>query len=398
MDYIISIYRRLIAATETHSVRSLESKITWDLRLIGIKGARGVGKTTMILQHIKLKHGQHLDACLYVSLDLVWFGTHTLVDLADDFAKQGGRYLFLDEVHKYPNWSQELKNIYDSYPELKVVFTGSSLLELLNARADLSRRAKVYTLQGLSFREYINFETGLNLGRFKLNEVLNQHVEISRNILEKVRPLSYFDSYLRLGYYPFYRDDVEGYHQRIEEVISMILEIELPLLRGTELSNVSKMKALLAIIAESVPFIPNISKLSERMGIGRVTLLQYFYYLEEAGLLINLYKDIHGIASLQKPRKVFLENSNLMYALSYEGTNKGNVRESFFANQLKKDHELQYSDRGDFLVNSRYFFEIGGKDKSSKQIEGMENAFIAADGIEYGFGNKIPLWQFGFLY
>ncbi len=398
MEELVEKFRFKLSRTSTDFVRSLGSDINWNARLIGIKGARGVGKTTMLLQHIKMNLTKVLDKTLYVSLDSIWFTNNTLVDLADDFVKKGGEYLFLDEVHRYDNWSQELKNIYDDYPMLKVVFTGSSLLQILNARADLSRRAITYTMQGLSFREYLSIETGQHFDRLTLESILSNHAKEATLINAKVKPLYYFDRYLKQGYYPFYKEELDLYVPRLEAVINMMLEIELPLLRGLDLAYVHKIKQLLLIISESVPFIPNVSKLSEKIGIARSTLLLYFHYLAEIGLTINLFKESGGISKLQKPLKVYLENSNLMYALTSSAANTGNIRETFFANQLGYTHKIMYSDKGDFLINEKYVFEIGGKDKSRKQIEGIENDFIAADDIEYGFQNKIPLWLFGFLY
>ncbi|MDI6046649.1 ATP-binding protein [Flavobacterium yafengii] len=398
MEELAEKYRLKLSYITTNFVRSLGSDINWNARLIGIKGARGVGKTTMLLQHIKLSLADELDKTLYVTLDSIWFSNHTLVDLADDFVKKGGEYLFLDEVHKYSNWSQELKNIYDDYPMLKVVFTGSSLLEILNARADLSRRAIIYTMQGLSFREYLSIETGQHFDRLTLESILKNHLKESTLINAKVKPLQYFDAYLKQGYYPFYKEELGLYVSRLEEVINMMLEIELPILRGLDLAYVHKVKQLLLIISESVPFVPNVSKLSDKIGIARGTLLLYFHYLAEIGLTINLFKESGGISKLQKPLKVYLENSNLMYALSPRAVNTGNKREIFFANQLGHTHKIMYSDKADFFVDEQYVFEIGGKDKSKKQIATIENSYIAADDIEYGFQNKIPLWLFGFLY
>lgn len=398
MEELVEKFRFKLSLTSTDFVRSLGSDINWNARLIGVKGARGVGKTTMLLQHIKMNLAKELDKTLYVSLDSIWFSNNTLVDLADDFVKKGGEYLFLDEVHRYDNWSQELKNIYDDYPMLKVVFTGSSLLQILNARADLSRRAITYTMQGLSFREYLSIETGQHFDRLTLESILSNHTKESTLINAKLKPLYYFDTYLKQGYYPFYKEERGLYVSRLEEVINMMLEIELPLLRGLDLAYVHKIKQLLLIISESVPFIPNVSKLSAKMGIARGTLLLYFHYLDEIGLTINLFKESGGISKLQKPLKVYLENSNLMYALTPTAANIGNIRETFFANQLGYAHKIRYAEKGDFLINEKYIFEIGGKDKSMKQIEGIENSYIAADGIEYGFQNKIPLWLFGFLY
>lgn len=398
MEELFEKYQQKLQFTPVKFVRSVMDEINWEAKLIGIKGARGIGKTTLLLQYIKLKLADSLEQTLYVSVDTLWFNTHTIVELATDFVKKGGKYLFLDEVHKYPGWAQEIKNIYDEQPNLKIVFTGSSLLEILNARADLSRRAVIYDMQGFSFREYLGIETGINFNPISLEQLVDNHLNEVSIINEKIKPFQYFDKYLKQGYYPFYKEQPELYQMRLGEVINMILEIELPLLRGVELSYVRRVKQLLIIIAESVPFIPNVSKLSEKIGINRATLLSYLHYLDEIGLTRNLFKEGSGISRLQKPTKIYLENTNLIYALSNDNANTGNIRETFFANQLAYHHQLNHTDNGDFLIDDKYIFEIGGKNKSDKQIKELPHSFIAADEIEYGFKNKIPLWLFGFLY
>lgn len=398
MEDLFRRYRKKIQQVSTDFVRSFIHDVNWNARLIGIKGARGVGKTTLLLQYIKLNCSENLETALYVSLDSFGFKDKTLVDLADEFVRHGGKYLFLDEVHKYPNWAQELKNIYDDHLELKVVFTGSSLLEILNSRADLSRRAIIYHMQGLSFREYLELETGKKIEQYPLEAILKDHVKIAGLINDKIKPFRYFNSYLKQGYYPFYKEEPDLYEQRIEEVINMMLEVELPLLRGIDVGLVPKIKQLLTIISKSVPFVPNIAALSQKMDMHRTTLLSYLHYLQEVGLTIHLQKEAHGNAKLQKPAKVYLENTNLMFVLSSLNINTGNVRETFFANQLSQKNKLSYHEKTDFLINNTYAFEIGGKEKSKKQIKGLKNAFVVADNIEYGYQNKIPLWLFGFLY
>ena len=397
MTTLFEKHLRKINATPMHFTRSIMDTIRWEARLIGIKGARGVGKTTLLLQYIK-KNLPIDKATLYVSLDSIWFTENTLSALADQFVKQGGNYLFLDEVHKYPNWSQELKNIYDDYPELKIVFTASSLLEILNARADLSRRAVVYTMQGLSYREYVNLNLGLQLPKYTLSEILDQHVSIASEINKKIKPLQYFNDYLHHGYYPFFQEVPELYFYRIEEVLNLILEIELPLLRKVEVAYIAKLRQLLQIISQSVPFVPNVSKLSERIGVNRNTFVSYLYFLEEAHITRNLYKDAKGITQLQKPNKIYLENTNLQYALSPDQANIGTIRETFFLNQVSVHHKLEYIDESDFLVDHQYIFEIGGKSKNHKQIKNLKQSYLALDDLEYGMANKIPLWLFGFLY
>lgn len=397
MEILHEKFIRKIEQTQLNFIRSMLDVIRWDARLIGIKGARGVGKTTLMLQYIK----QNLPidhSTLYVTLDNIWFANNTLSDLTDQFVKRGGKYLFLDEVHKYPNWSQELKNIYDDYAELKVVFTGSSMLELLNARADLSRRAIVYTMQGLSYREYINLTRGLSLPLITLEELLKDHTVIAREINAKVKPLEHFITYLKSGYYPFFQEIPDLYYNRVEEVINLILEIELPLLRNVDVAYVSKLKQLLQIIAESVPFIPNVSKLSERIGVNRNTFISYLHFLQEANITRNLYKDAKGITQMQKPDKIYLENSNLQYAFAPIHANMGNARETFFINQVNYKHTVEYAPESDFLVDHTFTFEVGGKSKTDKQIKNTANSFIVSDDLEYGTANRIPLWMFGFLY
>jgi predicted AAA+ superfamily ATPase len=372
-------------------------EIDWNDRLIGIRGARGVGKTTLLLQRVKKLPGNGSEA-LYVSLDNLWFAGHGLLELVDFFVKRGGKYLFLDEVHKYPEWPRAIKNIYDDFPSLKVVFTGSSLLEILNARADLSRRAIVYDIRGLSFREFLNLTRETSFKALALADVLENHRDISDEILSSVKPLQFFGDYLRHGYYPFFTEGVARFSYRLEEVVNLILEVELPLLRGVDPAYVAKIKQLLQIVAESVPFIPNIDNLSKRVTIHRNTLSSYLYYLQETQLTNHLHKDAAGINRLQKPEKVYLENTNLAYALAGTNADTGNARETFFLNQLSYRHVVEYPDRGDFRVDKKFLFEIGGKSKSGKQVKGESDAYIAADNIEYGFDKKIPLWMFGMLY
>ena len=397
MDILIEKSFQKVRDVDTRFIRSVMDKIDWDDRLIGIRGSRGVGKTTLLLQRIKKKLGNTSET-LYVSLDNLWFAEHSLLNLVDFFVKRGGKFLFLDEVHKYPDWSQAIKNIYDDFPNLNVAFTGSSLLEILNARADLSRRAIVYDIQGLSYREFLNITQKTDFNIVSLLDILKNHVEISNEILSKIKPLQFFNDYLQYGYYPFFTEGIGRCHYRLEEVVNMILEVELPLLRKVEPAYVPKIKQLLQIIAESFPFIPNIDNLSKRIEIHRNTLLSYLYYLQETRLTNHLYKNISGINRLQKPEKIYLENTNLAYTLAENNTDIGNMRETFFLNQLSYNHTIEFSNSGDFRIDNNFLFEIGGKSKTGKQIKNMSNAYIAADNIEYGFDKKIPLWQFGLLY
>lgn len=387
----------LINNTKLDFERYLLHELPWNERLVGIKGSRGVGKTTLILQYIKKKYDLS-EKALYISLDDIYFAENTIVDFVDDFVSKGGEHLFIDEVHKYKNWAREIKNIYDYHPKLKMVFTGSSLLEILNERADLSKRALVFTLQGLSFREYLKHQHNIELDRISLDEILYNHTKIALEINKKLKPLAYFDDYLEVGYYPFYKGNKDRYYQRLQEVVNMILEIELPLLRNTDISIIGKMKQLLYIISQSVPFKPNITSLANKTQVTRKTILDYINYLNDAGIIKTLHKDTFGVSALQKPSKLYLENTNFSFMLSQEVPNKGNLRETFFLNQLSNKSQITYPDKGDFLVDRKYTFEIGGKNKTVKQITGIDNAYIVADNIEFGSGNKIPLWLFGFMY
>ena len=398
MEELFNRYQRISQKIQTDFVRSFMQEVNWNARLIGIKGARGVGKTTLLLQYLKINFTDNRALTLYVSLDSFAFRGKTLLGLADEFVRNGGKHLFLDEVHKYPNWAQELKNIYDDYSELQIVFTGSSLLEILNSRADLSRRVVIYHMQGLSFREFIMLETGIYFAPLTLESILKDHLHFAELINAKIKVFPHFEKYLKQGYYPFYREELDLYEHRVEEVINMMLEIELPLLRGMDIGLVPKIKQLLVIISESVPFVPNIVNLSKKIEIHRTTLMSYLFYLQELGLTYHLLKEARGSVRLQKPAKIYLENTNLMYVLSSFSANRGNVRETFFANQVGYKHKISFHEKTDFLVNNTYAFEIGGKDKSKKQISGMENAYIVSDEIEYGYQNKIPIWLFGFLY
>lgn len=397
MDELFNLFSAKYSRISIQFVRGLEQEIEWKAQLIGIQGARGVGKTTLLLQHIKLHH--KLDGTtLYASADNIWFNAHSIYELATIFSQRGGRYLFLDEVHKYPNWSQEIKNIYDDFPDLHVVFTGSSLLEILNSRADLSRRAIVYEMQGFSFREYLNWNESLTLPQVSLEQLLAEHVDIALNTLEKVKILQHFDAYLRHGYYPFYKEIPALFNGRLAEVVNMVIEIEIPQLRDVETAYIPKIKQLLYIIAESAPFVPNISKLSERIGLSRNALLQYLNALHDSRITFSLQKESNGIVRLQKPDKIYLDNTNLSFALIGLQPNSGTLRETFFANQLRHQHSVNLAEHGDFLIDHKYTFEVGGQNKGKKQIVDIDNSYVVADNIEYGNGNWIPLWMFGMLY
>jgi predicted AAA+ superfamily ATPase len=399
METLFEKFRKKLDATTTDFTRSVMHEIAWnEARLIGLKGARGVGKTTLLFQYIKLHLSDKINEVLYISLDNLYFNNNNLLALIDQFVKRGGNYLFIDEVHRYPNWSQELKNAYDDYPELRIVFTGSSMLEILNARADLSRRAIVYTMGGLSFREYLSIKNIHTFQPYSLDKILKNHQEYAVQISKEIRPLQWFQSYLEGGYYPYFIESESLYRTKVEEVVRMMLEIELPALRGLENQYILKIKQLLMVLAESVPFTPNVSKLAERIGINRNTLIAYLKNLQDVGLTMHLFSESTGITRLQKPEKIYLENTNLMYALNPKQVNLGSIRETFWMNQLSQLHNVTLPQNGDFLIDNQYTFEIGGKNKSSKQIQGVNDAYVVKDDIEIGSAGVIPLWLFGFLY
>ena len=382
-------FETLLQSTTTNFKRYLYDSISWDSRMLGIIGARGVGKTTMILQHIKEK----LDSkkALYVSADDMYFGENRLVDLADEFYKNAGEYLFIDEIHKYPNWSRELKNIYDSFPTLRIVFTGSSVLDILKGSADLSRRAIIYKLQGLSFREYLKLFHNYESEVYTLEQIINNEVK-----LENIQhPLPLFNDYLKRGYYPF---GIENeMNLRLGQIIIQTLESDIPHYANLNVGTSHKLKRLLSIIAESVPFKPNFSKISELIGVSRNSLDDYFSYMENAGLIGQLRNETSGIRGLGKVDKVYLDNTNIIFNLVGNNSNIGNNRETFFFNQMRVKNEVISSKKADFLIDN-YTFEVGGKNKQQNQIEKDGKSFIVQDDIEYGYLNVIPLWAFGLNY
>ncbi|MDX9789366.1 MAG: AAA family ATPase [Candidatus Kapabacteria bacterium] len=376
--------------------RYLNHSVDLKNRLIAIKGARGSGKTTLLLQIAK----QKLDTnkTLYVSLDHIYFFENKLYYLAKEFSDNGGENLLLDEVHKYPNWSREIKLIYDNFPSLKVIFTSSSMLEIYKAESDLSRRAVAYNLKELSFREFIALETGTELPVKSYEDILQNHNQIATDFLQKIKPLALFSKYLKMGAYPYFKENEAEYNQKLLNTINLTIEIDVNAVEDLNYETLVKLKKLLISIASSAPFTPNITKLSEKVGVSRNTLVQAIKILDRAGLVNELYKDTSGIGVLTKPEKLFLNNTNLMYVLAKENTNIGNVRETFFLNQFKGLKEINLSEVSDFVIDKKYTFEIGGKNKSKKQITNLKNAFVAKDSIEIGFGNNIPVWLFGFMY
>ena len=398
MEKLIELFRKKMTGPLPVFERELERKINWNARLISVRGSRGTGKTTLFLQHIKKTFSNNLNKVLYVNLDNIYFSNNTLVELAEKFASRGGTHLFIDEVHKYENWSKEIKKLYDDFPELHIAFTGSSLLEILNGRADLSRRTLVYELTGLSFREYLSLIKAHNFPIFTLEEILKNNEQISAEIASKIKPFEFFDDYLSFGYYPYFLEGKDDYFNRLNETLNMILEVELPMLRSLEIAYIPRIKKLLAVIGESAPFIPNITQLAAKIRISRQTLLIYLKYLEDAKLINQLYKKSRGLSVLEKPEKILMENTNLIELFNGENANTGSRRETFVLNQLLHSHKVDFSEESDFFVDSKYTFEVGGKNKKRKQIQEIPDSYIIADDIEFGTDRRIPIWLLGFMY
>ena len=399
MEQLVNFYYRLLERYSGFTqMRYLYEDINWDDRLILIRGPKGSGKTTMLMQHI-LHTFPDKSKVLYCSVDHFWFASHTLLDLAEYAYTHDITHLFLDEIHKYENWAQELKNIYDSYPHLRVVVTGSNALDIIKQTYDLSRRCGVYTMHGLSFREYLKLEGVADLPVVSLDELVTRHVEISRDITIKqnVKVLLHFERYIKEGYYPFYRDQTMNFGERLSQVIDAIIFNEIPAVSNLEYESVYKIKPLLAILAQQNPYTLNISALSKSLNASRNVLLKLIELLDQAALIRRLYAASNDWEQIKKPEKILFNNTNLMYALA-SNTDTGTMRETFCACMLSKGHKISMPQKGDIIADKQYLFEVGGKSKGYGQIANIPNSYIIADGIDVGFGNKIPLWLFGFLY
>lgn len=389
MENLTRIFKKLLRETDIRFQRYLYHEIDWNNRIVGIRGPRGVGKTTLMLQHIK----KELDIAdvLYVNADDIYFSNHRLIDLAERLVQQGIHHLYIDEIHKYKEWSRELKLIYDYYSELKVVFSGSSILDLNRGTSDLSRRAVMYHLYGLSFREYLALFQGINVPSFSLDEIVNRKPEE----IEIPTPLRHFNDYLKRGYYPFAQD--KGFEAKLRQIINLTLENDIPTFADMPASMGRKFKQLLSIIAESVPFKPNMSKLAEIIGAGRNQMNDYFLFIEDAGMIAQLRDETGGIRGLGKVEKVYLDNTSLIYSLAENEANVGNLRETFFLNQMRVKNAVISSSVSDFQIGKRTF-EIGGRSKGKKQIETAEEGYVVKDQIEFSSGNILPLWWFGLNY
>lgn len=399
MQRLFKLQDRLLTQTPLKIIRKCGMDINWNTRMLAIRGAKGIGKSTILLQYIRLHYNEGDRSVLYCSLDHNYFADHSILDLAEEFYRRGGKHLFLDEIHKYPHWSKELKEIYDSYPDMRVVISGSSLLSLQQGEADLSRRCINHDLQGLSFREYLQFYKGIDLPTCTLDDMLTNPYPFIKQVYEICKPMAYFDDYLAYGYYPFYAGNDTDYYSIINTVVSYIIEDELPRICKVDLENTRKIRALMNILASSEPYEVDISRMSIQSGLQRKTILVYLNYLSKAQLVNLLYSDLINVKKMQKPDKIYIENTNMLQALATHPTKEGTLRETFAINHLAFNHSVEYGkQQGDFVVDGKYTIEVGGQSKTKKQIAVVPNSYILADDIEYPWENKLPLWIIGFLY
>jgi hypothetical protein len=389
MNKLFEQFQKLLKETDTSFFRYIYAEINWKSRMIGLTGPRGIGKTTLVLQHIKMNLNP--SETLYVTAEDFYFADNKLIDLASDFVKRGGKYLFIDEIHKYKDWAKELKLIYDYHPGLNVVFTGSSVLDIKKGASDLSRRAVMYNMQGLSFREYLLLFHQMAVQPYSLEEILDHKAELPGI----KHPLPFFDDYLKKGYYPFALE--EDFDLKLQQIVNQTLEMDIPMYASMNVSTGRKLKQLLAIIAKSVPFKPNMTNIATALSASRNNITDYCLFIEEAGMIAQLRDSTGGIRGLGKVDKIYLDNTNLIYSLANDNSNTGNIRETFFLNQLRVKYEVIVSPVADFRIGD-YTFEVGGKNKGLKQIQGIDKAFIVKDDIELGYLNTIPLWQFGLTY
>ncbi|GAB7086596.1 AAA family ATPase [Marinifilum fragile] len=395
MNTLLQTHNSLLKNKKSNIRRQLADQIDWSQRLIAIKGARGVGKTTFLLDYVR-ENCANDKSCLYINMNNLFFTERGLVSFVDEFYKKGGKLLLLDQIHKYPDWAKDLRTCYEQCGDLKIIFTASSILRV-KTNEELKDIVNVYYLNGLSFREFLNHETGNKFKSYSLEEIIENHEEIVDEILEKVRPLAYFNDYLRYGYYPCYQEE-KSFIDNLLKIINLMLEFDITYLNQIELKYLPKLKKLLYIISSNVPFQPNVSKLANDVETSRATIMNYLRYLKNARLIRLLnskdsYKD-----SSKKPNKVYLHNTNLLYAISPENIDQDNLRETFFYNQVAPTRLFTSTDMGHFLVDDKYNFKITGNTNMSESNIRTEDLFEAADMIERGEGNKIPLWLFGFLY
>lgn len=398
METLFKKHRALLSQVRMDIIRDTFNVIDWQKPLVAIRGSRGVGKTTLMRQYIRTRYGIDAGEALYCAMDSIYFSTHSLLDLCERFTMMGGRHLFLDEVHKYPSWSREIKEINDLYPNLRITFTGSSLLQILNAEADLSRRVLSYSMRGLSFREYLQFYYGIKLQARTLPEILANAGAICDEVNAVCAPQKMFEQYLRVGFYPFYDGDESEYYSRLENVVNFIIDQELVEFCNIETAYTRKLKAMLMYLAANSPFEVNIAKLATYLELNKATVLSYLSSMARAELISLLYSDNKSVTKMQKPDKIYINNPNLQCMLSGD-VKIGTLRECFAVNQLSAKHTVEYGKaQGDFRVDGKYTFEVGGADKKFTQIAGVADSFILADGIAFPIGNKLPLWLVGFTY
>lgn len=398
INYLVKIFQRKLSATPMSFFRYLYPMIDWNDTLIGIKGPKGCGKSTLLLQHIKEAFkGKDIEKALYVSLDNLWFCTHDVIEVVDYHYTHGGTHLFIDEIHYYKHWQTLLKNISDDYPGLHVAYTGSSMLQMESSEGDLSRRLAMYEMRGLSFREFLEYEGILQLPTFTLEQLLAEHVSIAMDICDKTKILEHFKKYLEVGYYPFYKSVHHGYYQRLQSVASQVIEVDYPIVDDITMSTIRKTKKLLMLLAERAPQLPKMNELYKELETDRNQGLKMLYALQRGGLLLLLSDNAKSPDNLSRPDKIYINNSTMMYALSPR-VDTGTLRETFFMNQLSQRHEVRYPKAGDFLVDRKYLFEVGGKSKTFDQIKDIPDSYLAVDNTEMGHRNRIPLWMFGLLY
>lgn len=388
----------LLRATNLQIVRDFINHVNWEAPLLCIRGARGVGKSTLLRQYIKMHYEPGGGKALYCALDWVFFSQHSMLEVARWFHQHGGELIVFDEVHKYEDWSREVKEIAELYPDMKIILSGSSLLRLMDGDADLSRRCRNYEMPGLSFREYLQFYQGIELPSVSLDQLLASPRELAEKVNSACRPLEHFRKYLRYGYYPFYLNNPIDYYPLLEQTINYVIDVELPQLRGVKPGNCRKLKALLNVLSQEVPFEVETTRLAGLLELSRNTVIEYLNCLGDSKIISLLYSDLRTVKRLQKPDKVFLDNPNLLYALCSTEPKIGTVRECFTVNQLSYGHTVEYHDQGDFKADSRWIFEVGGRRKSFNQIADIPDSYVLADDIEYPHGNKLPLWSVGFLY
>lgn len=398
MESLFKKHRLFISQVKMDIVRDMINNVSWEKPLVGIRGSRGVGKTTLIRQYIRQTYGTAPGEALYCVMDSMYFTNHSLLDMAERFHLMGGKHLFLDEVHKYENWSKEIKELNDLYPDMKITFSGSSLIQILNADADLSRRVLSYDMEGLSFREFIRFYHGKSLPVWTLQQVLDDPDAVCEVVKSVGCPQKLFEEYLRVGYYPFYDGDELEYYSRIENVVQFIVDQEMTFFCGIDPAYTRKLKAMLMYLADNIPYEVNIAKLASYLELNKQTVLAYLSGLNKAELISLLYSDNKSVTKMQKPDKIYIHNPNMLCTLA-KSANIGTLRECFVVNQLKVSHEVEYGkSHGDFKVDGKWTFEVGGEDKSFDQIANISDSYVLADSLEFPIGKKLPLWIVGLLY